>query len=141
MVRLGRWYLLGWSHTADARRILRIDRIAGVTELPESFEEPVGLNPVTAIEEHLAEGWRHRIEVVVEAPADDVRCWIPRKQGLVEPIDEHTSRIRTSTNELDWYAERLAAVPAPFRVVSPPELRDEVRAVGLRMLASADASG
>jgi predicted DNA-binding transcriptional regulator YafY len=141
VVRFGKWYVLGWSQTAGARRILRIDRIAEVTELDETFEQPAGLDPLTAVEEHLAEGWHHKIEVVVEAPADRVRCWIPRKQGLVEPIDETSSRIRASTNELDWYAERLASVQAPFRVVSPPELRGEVRAVGLRMLASAEASG
>jgi predicted DNA-binding transcriptional regulator YafY len=141
VVRFGKWYLLGWSHTADARRVLRIDRVAKVQELSETFEEPVGLDPITTLEEHLAEGWRHKIEVVVQAPADDVRCWIPRKQGLVEPIDEHTSRLRASTNELDWYAERLAAVQAPFRIVSPPELREEVAAVGRRMLASAAQSG
>jgi predicted DNA-binding transcriptional regulator YafY len=137
VVRFGKWYLLGWSHTAGARRILRIDRVADVDELGESFEVPAGLDPVTAIEEHLAEGWRHRIEVVVGAPADDVRCWLPRKQGLVEAVDESTSRIRASTDDLDWYAERLASVRAPFRVVSPPELRDEVAAVGRRMLANA----
>ena len=137
VVRFGKWYLLGWSHTADAFRILRIDRIASVSERAETFDAPADLDPVRAIEEHLTEGWRHKIEVVVEAPADDVRCWIPRKQALVEPVDEHTSRIRASTDELDWYAERLAAIKAPFRVVSPPELRDEVRAVGRRMLASA----
>jgi predicted DNA-binding transcriptional regulator YafY len=113
-----------------------MDRVVDIEELPQSFDEPTGLDPLTAIEEHLAEGWRHRIEVVVEAPADDVRCWLPRKLGLVEAVDEHTSRIRASTDELDWYAERLAAVRAPFRVVSPPQLRDEVAAVGRRLLAS-----
>jgi predicted DNA-binding transcriptional regulator YafY len=137
VVRFGRWYLLGWSHTVDARRVLRLDRVVDVAELAETFEAPEDLDPLTAIEEHLSEGWHHKIEIVVEAPADDVRCWIPRKQGLVEPIDEGTSRVRASTNDLDWYAERLASVQAPFRVVSPPELREEVRAVGRRMLASA----
>ena len=140
VVRFGKWYLLCWSHTADARRILRIDRVADVEELAETFEAPVDLDPVTAIEEHLAEGWRHRIEVVVDAPVNDVKCWIPRKQGLVEAIDERTSRIRASTDELDWYAERLASVRAPFRIVSPPELREEVAAVGRRMLANAQSS-
>jgi predicted DNA-binding transcriptional regulator YafY len=139
VVRFGKWYLLGWSHTADARRILRVDRVAGVEELAEAFEPPEDLDPVTAIEEHLADGWRHKIEVVVEAPVLDVRCWIPRKQGLCEAIDEHTTRIRASTDELDWYAERLASVRARFRVVSPPELRDEVAAVGRRMLLSSTA--
>jgi predicted DNA-binding transcriptional regulator YafY len=141
VVRFGKWYLLCWSHTADARRILRIDRVAEVDELPQTFVAPVDLDPVTAVEEHLAQGWRHRIEVLVEAPADDVKWWIPRKQGLVERIDERTCRIRASTDDLDWYAERLASIRAPFRVVSPPELREEVAAVGRRMVASAEESG
>jgi predicted DNA-binding transcriptional regulator YafY len=137
VVRFGKWYLLGWSHTVDARRVLRIDRIADVEDLAETFEPPGDLDPVRAIEEHLAEGWRHKIEVVVDAPVDLVRCWIPRKQGLCEAIDERTTRIRASTDELDWYAEKLAAIKAPFRVVAPPQLRDEVAAVGRRMLANA----
>ncbi len=141
VVRYGKWYLLGWSHTAGARRILRIDRVTAVEELEEAFQPPDDLDPVAAIEEHLAEGWRHKIEVVVDAPVERVKWWIPRKQGLCEAIDDHTTRIRSSTDELDWYAERLAAIQAPFRVVSPPELRDEVAKVGRRMLANADDSG
>jgi hypothetical protein len=56
---------------------------------------------------------------------------------LCEAVDEGTTRIRASTDELDWYAERLASVRAPFRVVSPPELREEIAKVGRRLLESA----
>ncbi len=137
VVRYGKWYLLGWSHTADARRILRLDRVVDVEELDEESEVPADLDPLVAVEEHLAQGWRHRIEVVVQAPIDRVKWWIPRKQGLLTAIDEHTTRIEASTDDLDWYAERLAAVQAPFRVVAPDALREEVAKVGERMLANA----
>ena len=139
VVRYGKWYLLCWSHTADARRILRIDRVVDVEELDEEAEVPEDLDPLVAVEEHLAQGWRHRIEVVVEAPIERVKWWIPRKQGLLTAIDEHTTRLEASTDELDWYAERLAAVQAPFRVVSPDALREEIAKVGERMLANAQA--
>jgi predicted DNA-binding transcriptional regulator YafY len=137
VVRFGKWYLLCWSHTAGARRILRMDRAAGVEELPETFEAPEGLDPVAAIEEHLSEGWSHKIEVEVDAPIDDVKCWVPRKLARLEAIDEHTTRLLGSTDELDWYAERLAGIPRPFRVVRPDALREEVALVGRRMLANA----
>ncbi len=140
VVRYGKWYVLGWSHTADASRILRLDRIADVAELDETFEPPADLDPVRAIEEHLSQGWRHKIDVEVDAPIDMVKWWIPRKQGLLTAIDEHTTRIQASTDELDWYAERLASIRAPFRVVAPESLRDEVARVGRRMLASALAN-
>jgi predicted DNA-binding transcriptional regulator YafY len=135
VVRYGKWYLLGWSHTADARRILRIDRVVDVEELADQADVPADLDPLLAVEEHLAQGWRHRIEVVVEAPIERVKWWIPRKQGLLTAIDEHTTRIDASTDELDWYAERLAAIQAPFRVVAPDGLRAEVAKVAERMLA------
>ena len=137
VVRFGKWYLLGWSHTADARRILRIDRVADVEELAESFEAPADLDPVAAIEEHLSEGWTHKIEVVVDAPIGDVKCWVPRKLARLEAIDEHTTRLLGSTDELDWYAERLAGIPRTFRVVRPDALREQVAVVGRRMLANA----
>ena len=106
-------------------------------ELEEAFEPPEDIDPVRAIEEHLAQGWRHKIEVVVDAPIEQVTWWIPRKQGLLTAIDDHTTRIQASTDERDWYAERLAAIAAPFRVVAPHELRAEVAKVGERMLANA----
>lgn len=139
LLRHGRWYLLGWSHTAGARRILRMDRVAAVEELPESFEAPTDLDPVAAIEEHLSEGWTHKIEVVVDAPIADVKCWVPRKLARLVAIDEQTTRLLGSTDELDWYAERLAGIPRPFRVVKPVALREQVAVVGRRMLANAGA--
>jgi predicted DNA-binding transcriptional regulator YafY len=140
VVRFGKWYLLGWSHTAGARRILRMDRVASVVELSDSFEVPDGLDPVAAIEEHLSEGWTHQVEVLVDAPIGDVRCWVPRKLARLEEVDGATTRLLGSTDELDWYAERLAGIPRPFRVVRPDALREEVAAVGRRMLANAGAA-
>jgi predicted DNA-binding transcriptional regulator YafY len=40
VVRHGRWYVLGWSHAADARRMYRIDRVRSVDVLPEPFTPP-----------------------------------------------------------------------------------------------------
>ena len=139
VVRFGKWYLLGWSHTARARRILRMDRVVSATELPDSFEAPTDLDPVAAIEEHLSEGWTHKIEVVVDAPIADVKCWVPRKLARLEEIDERTTRLLGSTDELDWYAERLAGIPRSFRVVRPDALREQVAVVGRRMMANATA--
>jgi hypothetical protein len=36
-----------------------------------------------------------------------------------------------------WYAEQLAAVPAPYRILGCPELADAARAIGQRLLAAA----
>jgi hypothetical protein len=57
-----------------------------------------------------------------------------------EAIDDQTTRLRGSTGNPYWYAERLVRLPAPFRVLGGVELRHTTRALGERMLAAADLS-
>jgi predicted DNA-binding transcriptional regulator YafY len=78
VVSHGRWYLLCRSHTNDARRAYRIDRVQGVEVLDDTFDPPVGLDPVTEHEGHLAVGWEYDVEVVIDAPFDTVARCLPR---------------------------------------------------------------
>lgn len=137
VVRHGRWYLLCHSHSADARRAYRIDRVEDVEVLDQAFSPPDDLDPVAVLEEHLAVGWEYEVEILIEAPADRVARCLPRTLGLLEPLGEATTRLVGSTSNPGWYAEQLAAVPGPFRVVRCPELQQAVRAVGRRMVAAA----
>jgi hypothetical protein len=41
---------------------------------------------------------------------------------------------RATTDEPDWYARQLAAIPAPFRVFGSAELQSAVAALGQRLL-------
>ena len=139
VVRHGRWYLVCRSVRADAVRAYRIDRVtaAEVLDVPVDPPPPAGLDPVEALEANLASGWEYAAEVLVEAPADDVRPRLPRTLGRVEPVDERSCRIVGSTSNPAWYAERLATLPVPFRVAGGPEVRRAVRALGLRLVAAA----
>ncbi len=87
VVRHGRWYLLCWSHHSDATRAYRIDRVTGARVLDAGFRPPHDLDPVAALEEHLAVGWDHPVEVVIEAPLERIG-WLPRHLGRLEAIDE-----------------------------------------------------
>lgn len=136
VVRPGRWYLLCWSHAANARRAYRVDRVTGVEVLDDTFTAPVGLDPVAELEDHLAVGWEYAAEVVIEAPLADLTGRLPRTLGRLEAIDEGTTRLVGSTSNPWWYAEQLAAAPAAFRVVTGDEVRDTVRALGRRLLAA-----
>lgn len=138
VVRHGRWYLLCWSRTADARRVLRVDRITEVAVLDGSFTPPEDLDPLDTLEAHLAEGWSYEVEVVVEAPAELVARWLPRSLGRPEPLDARTTRLLATTDEPEWYAAQLTALGAPFRVVRPSELREAVETLGRRFLTAAD---
>ena len=138
VVRHGRWYLLCWSHTSDARRAYRIDRVGAVEALEHTFVLPAELDPVAVLEEHLAVGWEYEVEVLIDGPLDRVGRCIPRTAGRLEAVDGGTCRLVGSTSSPWWYAELLAAIPAPYRIVRGPEVREAARALGRRLLAAAE---
>ncbi|WP_041289720.1 helix-turn-helix transcriptional regulator [Kribbella flavida] len=137
-VRHGRWYLLCWSHTRDARRVLRVDRILSVEPLPESFTPPDGLDAAQAVQDHLTEGWQYQVEIVFEAPADLISRRIPGILGRLEELGSDRCRLIGSTDDPEWYAERLTFVRAPFQVVAPPELRKALQDLGQRLIAAGE---
>jgi predicted DNA-binding transcriptional regulator YafY len=140
VVRHGRWYLLCRSPANDATRAYRVDRVRGVEVLDETFTPPVLLDPVATLEEHLAAGWEYDVEVVIDAPAEAVARCIPRTLGRLTPVDGDTARLVGSTSNPWWYAEQLAAMPAPYRIVECPELRHAARAIGERLVAAAGST-
>jgi len=136
VVRHGRWYLLCWSHTTQARRVYRIDRVGEVQLLEDPFSPPAGLDPVAMLEEHLAVGWEYDVEVVIDAPLETVTRCLPRALGRLEPLDAGGTRLVGSTSNPAWYAGQLAAIPASYRIVTCPELQDAARILGQRLLAA-----
>lgn len=136
VVRHGRWYLLCRSHRTDARRAYRIDRVKEVEVLDDTFHPPANLDPVAVLEEHLAVGWEYEVEVIIDAPFDTAARCLPRTLGRLEPLDAGTCRLVGSTSNPVWYAEELAAAPAPFRILRGPEVQQAVRVLGQRLLAA-----
>jgi predicted DNA-binding transcriptional regulator YafY len=137
VVRHGRWYLLCESHPARARRAYRIDRVRTVELLDETFSPPADLEPVAMLEEHLAVGWEYEVEVIIEAPFDTIARCVPRALGRLVPLGDDSCRLTGTTSNPFWYAERLAAIPAPYRIVTCPDLQKAARALGQRLLTAA----
>ena len=92
------------------------------------------------LEEHLAVGWEYDVEIVIDAPFDAVGRCLPRTLGRLEPLDAGTSRLVGSTSNPVWYAQQLAAIPAPYRIAKCPELRKAARVLGTRLLEAAQVS-
>ncbi|MDG6107940.1 helix-turn-helix transcriptional regulator [Dactylosporangium aurantiacum] len=139
VVRHGRWYVVCWSHRVAARRAYRIDRIRQVEVLDAAFDPPAPFDAVAVLEEHLAVGWEYAVELVIEAPLETLALRVPPTLGRLQAVDGDRCRLVGSTGNPWWYAEQLAALPVPFRVVGGPELRHTVGAVGSRLLAAASA--
>jgi predicted DNA-binding transcriptional regulator YafY len=140
VVRHGRWYMLCWSRTTDARRAYRIDRVREVQVLDDTFSPPPDLDPVAMLEEHLAVGWEYAVEIVIDAPVETVARCLPRALGRLEPLDARTTRLVSSTSNPGWYAEQLAAIPASHRIVRCAELQEAARVLGQRLLTAAGES-
>ena len=140
VLRHSRWYLLGWSHTRQARRVLRVDRIVTAAALPEVFTPPPELDALRTLEEHLSQGWTHPVDVLVDATVEETARWVPRSLGRLEPDDEGRTRLRATTDEPDWYARQLAAIPAPFRVLESPPLGRALAALARRLAQAAGSA-
>jgi predicted DNA-binding transcriptional regulator YafY len=137
VLRHSRWYLLCWSHTRQERRVLRVDRIVAIETLPATFTPPDDLDALRVLEQHLSGGWTYPVDVLVDAPVAETARWLPRSLARLEPDGDRT-RLRASTDNPDWYARQLAALPASFTVLGSGELRRATSALGRRLL---EASG
>ncbi|HEX4702783.1 MAG TPA: WYL domain-containing protein [Pseudonocardiaceae bacterium] len=133
VVRHGRWYLLCWSHTASARRVLRLDRIVSAAVTDGSYTVPAGLDPVREVEDHLADGWAYEVEVRVDVRFEIASRCVPRILGRLRPAGGETCVLQGSTDNPRWYAAQLAATELPFAVLRSDELRKEVMALADRL--------
>jgi predicted DNA-binding transcriptional regulator YafY len=137
VLRHSQWYLLCWSRSRKAQRVLRIDRISSTEPVAETFDPPADLDAMRTVEEHFSQGWRYAVEVVVEAPPEWVARWVPRSLALLEELPGHRTRMVASTEDPDWYARQLARIPVVFTVEVGDEVRQAVAELGRRLIASA----
>ncbi|KRB45559.1 YafY family protein [Terrabacter sp. Root181] len=139
VLRHDRWYLLGWSQTSEAQRALRIDRVLSVFTTSQRFAPPEDLDALRTLEEHLSQGWRHEVDVLLRADLDEASRWIPRSLGRLEVV-EGGIRLRATTDEPEWYARQLAVTPLTFEVVGSPALVQATEDLAARLVKSAGSS-
>lgn len=132
------WYLLCWSHTSDARRLLRIDRMDEVRVELETFSAPTDLDALEVVEQHLSEGWRHQVVIDFTASVAEVQHWIPRSMGSLEPLPGTGCRLAGTTQDLRWYLSVLVEIPLEFRIIGGAEMLGAAQDAARRLLAPPD---
>jgi predicted DNA-binding transcriptional regulator YafY len=144
LVSLGRrWYLVAYDLDRGDWRTFRLDRLTapqgtGARFAPRRFP---AADAATFVRDRLADvPWGVAVEAVVEAPADAVRTRIGRWATVTDDGPERC-RVRMDADLLEWPATALAMTGAEFSVLSPPELRDHLRAMGERCLRGARGVG
>ena len=137
VVRHGLWYLLCHAHHVGEVRTYRVDRVRDVRPTGERCEVPADLDPVAALETHLASGWEFETRVVFHAPYAEVAPYLRPVMGRLEPLGEDRCLLVGSTSNPRMYAgEWLAGFPFALTVEGGPELRAGVGEVADRMARS-----
>ena len=129
-----RWYLVAWDCGREDWRTFRVDRLARPAPTGVRFDphKLPARDPAAYVKQSLSSApYRYEARVTVHAPADELRGrrWFG---GTVEPIDDATSLWRTSDDNLDWLAMRVAMLGHDYEVHEPPELVERLRIVGER---------
>ena len=130
-----RWYLVAFDVGRGDWRTFRVDRLTLRTPgggrftprpLPASdLADWVSRRVATA-------GWRYRARVTVFAPAAVVSERIGPYVGTVTAVADETCLLDTGSDSLETMAVYLGLLGYEFRVESPPELADHVRALAER---------
>ncbi|MDW6063190.1 transcriptional regulator [Streptomyces sp. FXJ1.4098] len=157
----GRWYVTGADSASGEVRTFRLDRIEAATELPGSYEVPVGFDATARVLSGLAEvPYLHEVSLRVRGTAEQVRSRLPAGIATVRelPADAAPSagsapsadsaqdggpwvRILLRAERLEWVASVLAWLDLPFVIEHPDALRDHVRALARRLADCADVVG
>ncbi len=130
-----RWYLVAFDCGRDDWRTFRVDRIekpasAGTRFTPREL-------PAKDAAAYVARSLRsypsrYEAHVTVQCPASDLegRRWYG---GDLTALGETRCELRTSDDNLDWLAMRIAMLPAPYTVHGPPELIERLRLIADRI--------
>jgi predicted DNA-binding transcriptional regulator YafY len=129
-----RWYLVAYDNDRDDWRIFRVDRIrepqpTGVRTPPRDLPAEDAATFLTSKLYSLAP--TYVAVATLHAPVEEVAARLGDMPSDLEPIDEHSCRLRSHTDTLEWLAFRLFMLDCEFEVHEPPEL-----AAYLRMLAA-----
>ncbi|MFI4958882.1 MAG: helix-turn-helix transcriptional regulator [Lysobacterales bacterium] len=137
--RAGAWYAVGMCHLRHDLRTFRLDRIGKVSLLERSFRRPPGFDPLDQLMRGIATiPYTNAIEVLLHTDLQTARRAFSLAFGLLEP-GQGGVLLRTSADDLAWFARQLAGLPFDFRIRTPARLRVELARCATRMRALANA--
>jgi predicted DNA-binding transcriptional regulator YafY len=133
----GTWYLIGYCHLREGIPNFRLDRIAQVERLPETFTPPPDFDALAYLIQSIQtipDDWD--VEIILKTSHEKAAQAIPIGFGKLEPHSDGVL-FRTSVDNLDWFARYLVGLGFPVTVCQPPELRAAFERLSEEILASA----
>jgi predicted DNA-binding transcriptional regulator YafY len=139
-----RWYLLAYDNDRDDWRIFRIDRVqrllrTGMRTTPRAL--PAGGAAAYVAAKLYSLVPTYRATVTLHTAAAEVTRRVGTSLGEITPIDDHTCRLRSHTETLEWLTLRLITLGCDFEVHQPPELTDYLRVLTARLTRATGQPG
>ncbi|MFD0900371.1 helix-turn-helix transcriptional regulator [Actinomadura sediminis] len=135
-----RWYLVARDPASGDWSAFRADLMTLRTPGGPAFTPtplPGGDYTSFVLRDVAATGWKVHARVTVHAPAEQVLARINATVGVVESVAADRCVLITGADSLETIAAYLGMLGLDFEVVSPPELRAHVAALGHRYLRAA----
>jgi predicted DNA-binding transcriptional regulator YafY len=136
----GFWYTIGYCHLRAGQRLFRLDRIAQIEMIGDTFPKPVQFRALEAVSQALASVprvWQvvvwleTSLEYAVEQTRQPRDCFEEANGGVL---------LRVDVEDLPWMAHLLAGLGVPFIVDRPRELCDVVRQYAGTLVSYAEQS-
>ena len=127
-----RWYLVAFDVGRGDWRTFRVDRITPRTPGGGRFTpRPLPASDVADwVARRVATGaWQYRARITVHAPAPVVGARIGPYVGTVTSTGDEVCLLDTGSDSLETMAVYLGLLGFDFRVESPPELAEHIRAL------------
>ncbi|HEY8026827.1 MAG TPA: YafY family protein [Burkholderiaceae bacterium] len=127
------WYVAGMCHLRNGLRTFRLDRIQKILPLTQYFGRPEGFDSLAHLAHAIATLPRaHQVEVLLKTDLHTAKAHLRDAIGVLEQREEGIL-IRNQSQDLDWFARQLAALPFGFSVIHPTALVQAVRDCAARL--------
>jgi predicted DNA-binding transcriptional regulator YafY len=135
LVASGRlWHLVAFDEDRAGWRSFRVDRISEVhrtgVRVP-GRDLPAGVDTVTWVTQAIAVS-AIRATLLLHVPIEQARGQVPAWQGDLEPVDDHSCRLRTHPDSPRYLAYRLTLLPVDYTLLGPPELAEHLAKIAER---------
>jgi predicted DNA-binding transcriptional regulator YafY len=131
-----RWYLVAFDNDRDDWRIFRVDRMkraerTGLRITPRVL--PAADAAAYVASKLFDRSPTYRAIVTLHAPIRDARRIMGRVRADLDRIDEHSCRLHTRADSLEWIAFRLMMLNCDFEVHQPAELTAHIERLATRL--------
>lgn len=131
----GRWYAVGWCQLRSGLRSFRLDRMAALEVLDETFTPPPDFDAVAYLRSSLPPGPQaHEVSVWLSQPPEHLRGHVSGWHTELSP-EAGGTRLRATRDNLPSFAAFLLGLDCDLRVDGPPELLEVFGRLGERCRA------